>query len=129
MIAEGLRRAWKAISLGVYFLYELVVASLRVVWDVITPTIHSRPGVVAVPLDAETNIEITLLANMVSLTPGTLSLEVSEDRRTLFVHAMFIDEVEDIRREVKGGMERRLLEVTRCRSPEPDLSPGPSISR
>jgi multicomponent Na+:H+ antiporter subunit E len=63
--------------------------------------------------DARDDLEILILANMVSLTPGTLSLEVSDDRRILYVHAMFIDEPENVRRSIKEGLERRILEVTR----------------
>ncbi len=59
------------------------------------------------------DVEITLLANLVTLTPGTLSLDVSEDRSTLFVHAMFVDDPDVLRREIKHGFERRVLELLR----------------
>ena len=103
----------KAIAFGAFFAWELVLSNLRVAWDVLTPRAYRRPGVVAVPLDAETDTEITLLANLVTLTPGTLSLDVSEDRRTLYVHSMFVDEPDDLRREIKDGFERRVLELLR----------------
>ena len=67
----------------------------------------------AVPLDARTDAEITLFANVVSLTPGSLSLEVSPDRRTLYVHAMFLDDPDTFCRELKQGFERRVLELMR----------------
>ena len=100
-------------ALVLFFLRELVVSSLRVAWDVITPPVYSRPGIVAVPLDLQGEVAITLLANLVSLTPGTLSLEVSEDRKTLYVHAMYADPPEQVRQSIKGGLERRLLEIMR----------------
>lgn len=106
-------RGARLVKLLVYFLYELVVSSVRVVWDVITPQHISRPGIVAVPLDAKSDTEIMLVANLISLTPGTLSLDVSEDRKTLYVHAMFIEDVDETVQDMKNGMERRLLEVTR----------------
>ena len=59
------------------------------------------------------NTQIIDLANLVSLTPGSLSLDVSEDRRTLYVHVMFLDDVESCRREIKEGFERRVLELLR----------------
>lgn len=96
-----------------YFAGQLVLSSLRVAADIMTPRHRSRPGILAVPLDVESDTEITLLANLVSLTPGSLSLDVSEDRRTLFVHVMFLDEPEAIRREIKQGFERRVLELLR----------------
>ena len=106
-------RFWLLLRLIAFFLFELVRSSLRVAWDVVTPPVYSRPGVVAVPLDAKSDIEITVLANLVSLTPGTLSLEVAEDRRVLYVHAMFAEDRDAVRRAIKDGIERRLLEVMR----------------
>ena len=82
-------------------------------YDVITPHLYMRPGIVAVPLDAKTDQEITLLANLITLTPGTLSLDVSHDKRTLYVHAMFVDSPESVRDSIKNGFEKRLLELLR----------------
>ena len=98
---------------ALYFLWELVLANLRVAYDVVTPTHHMRPGVIAIPLDAQTDAEITTLANFITLTPGTLSLDVSEDRKVLYIHAMYIYDREALRREIKSGLERRILEVMR----------------
>lgn len=96
-----------------YFLKELFVSSIRVAQDVLRPRLKSRPGIVALPLDARTDAEIMLLANIISLTPGTLSLDVSPDRGTLYVHAMFADDPDTVREEIKSGLERRLLEAMR----------------
>ncbi len=104
-------RIGKLLALGAYLLVELVVSSLRVAWDVITPTHYARPGILAVPLDVRSDAAVTVLANLVSLTPGSLSLDVSEDRSTLFVHSMFIDDPEDARLEIKAKMERRVKEA------------------
>lgn len=99
--------------LVLYFLYELVVSSLKVAWDVITPIQRSKPALVAIPLDAKTDAEVTVLANMVSLTPGSLSIDISEDRTHLLVHAMFVDDPEAFKMDVKRGMEKRVLEAMR----------------
>ena len=107
------RRTRRLLLFLPWFLWQMVVSNLRVAYDVITPWHTSKPGVVAVPLDAETDLEITLLANLITLTPGTLTLDVSEDRKTLYLHAMFITDPEDVRREIKDGLERRLLELLR----------------
>ena len=108
------RKVWKVTSLLLFFIRELIVANIRVAYDVITPRHHMRPGVVAIPLDARTDTEITTLANMITLTPGTLSLDVSADRRVLYLHAMYLDEdIEVFRHKIKDGFERRVLEVLR----------------
>lgn len=103
----------KVLGLLAYLLWELVLANLRVAWDVITPTFHMRPGIIAVPLDAQTDAEITLLGNMITLTPGSMTMDVSSDRKVLYVHAMYVDEPETVTENVKGGYERRLLDILR----------------
>lgn len=107
------RRAPKAVGLALFFLRELISSNLRVLWDVVTPRHISRPGIVGIPLSAKSDMEILLVANMISLTPGTLSVDLSEDRGTLYVHVMFLDDPETFRQSIKDGLERRVLEVTR----------------
>jgi len=97
----------------VFFARELVLANLRVAYDVLTPRHHMIPGIVAVPLDLESDLEITVLATVITLTPGSLSLHVTDDRRTLYVHAMYIDDPEALVRGIKEGFERRVREVFR----------------
>ena len=105
------KRVLFAARLGAYFLYELTVSSLQVAWDVITPGHRSRPGIIAVPLDLEEPIQITVLANLISLTPGTLSLDVSPDGKTLYVHEMFLDDADETRGRIKTGFERLVREA------------------
>ena len=104
-------RVWQVIRLALFFVYELLVSSLRVVWDVVTPTHRSRPGIIAMPLDAKGDGEILMVATLISLTPGSLSLDVSPDRKTLFIHAMFVEDAELLRGQLKQGLERRVIEA------------------
>lgn len=106
-------RVIKILQLIAFFVQELLVSNLRVLWDVITPGHISKPGVIAVPLDAKSDFEIMMVANLVSLTPGTLSLDVSNDRKSLYVHVMFLEDVDTTRREIKQGIEKRVLEALR----------------
>jgi multicomponent Na+:H+ antiporter subunit E len=103
----------RVISFVFYFLYELIKANIQVAYDVITPKFYMTPGIVSVPLDAKTDIEITLLANIISLTPGTLSLDVSDDRKVLYVHSMYIKDKEAFILDIKNGFERKLLQIMR----------------
>jgi multicomponent Na+:H+ antiporter subunit E len=121
-------KLWQALGFMGYYVWELVLSSLRVAYDVLTPPFHMNPGIVRVPLDVQTDVQITILANLISLTPGTLSLDVSTDRKVLYIHAMYIDDddVEALRREIKTGMERRVLNLLTDRGEEPVLAPtGP----
>ncbi|RUO23177.1 Na+/H+ antiporter subunit E [Aliidiomarina iranensis] len=106
------RRLPRLIKFIGFFVKELVVANLTVAFDIITPVWHMKPGVIAIPLEAKTELEITMVANLISLTPGTLSLDVSDDRRVLFIHAMFLDNEQELRDSLKD-LERRVLEILR----------------
>ena len=106
-------RLGRAARFVAFYVAELVRANLRVAHDVVTPQFRSRPGIVAIPLDAKTDMEITLLANLVTMTPGSLSLDLSDDRRVLYVHSMFMDDPDEFRRTTKEGLERRVLGMLR----------------
>ncbi len=107
------RKLPMALWFGLLFMWEVLQSNLRVAWDVITPRSFRQPGIVAVPLDAETDLQIAVLANLITLTPGSLCLDLSEDRRTLYVHAMFVSEPEQVRREIKQRLERWVVELLR----------------
>ena len=101
------------VELSVFFLWELTKASFQVAYEVIRPTQTMQPGIIAVPLDAKTKLEITIFSSLVTLTPGTLSLDVSADKSHLFVHAMYILEGDTaaLVNELKNGFERRVIRI------------------
>ena len=104
-------KAPRVITLIVTFFWALIVANLRVAYSVLAPQSKMRPGIAAIPLDIKSDLEITLLANMITLTPGTLSIDVSSDKQVLYVHGMHIQDLEEFRREIKDGFERRVREA------------------
>lgn len=106
-------RFYKAVALAVFFLWELLASGVRVARDVLRPRLDLTPAVVAVPLELKQEVAIVLLANMVSLTPGTLSIDLAEDRSCLFVHTMYGEDPDAARRAIKEDFERRILEVFR----------------
>lgn len=110
---EYIKRIPKLIGFVFYFIYELVLANLKVAYDIITPRHLMKPSIIAVPTDAETDLEITLLANLITLTPGTLSLDVSDDKKIIYVHTMYTSSEDDFIDEIKNGLEKKLLEIMR----------------
>ncbi|MEM2832794.1 MAG: Na+/H+ antiporter subunit E [Candidatus Caldarchaeum sp.] len=108
---------WKTpqfLRLSLFALREIIKANLNVAYIVLNPGYQVRPGIIAVPMDARTDAEITLLANLITLTPGTLSIDISADRKVLYVHSIDIgDDPDQLRRKIKDQLERRILEVTR----------------
>ncbi|MEM1165828.1 MAG: Na+/H+ antiporter subunit E [Planctomycetota bacterium] len=103
----------KIISFAAFFLKELISANVKVAVQTLSRIDTLRPAIVAIPIEPMSDTEITLLANLITLTPGTLSMDVSGDRSTLFVHFMHVEDAEAQRREIKDGFERRVLEVMR----------------
>ena len=96
-----------------YYLWELIKSNAIIAYDVLTPTHHMKPGVIGIPIEAKTDLEITALANLITMTPGTLSLDISPDRKTLYVHAMYIHDPEELRRDIKENFEPRVLALLR----------------
>lgn len=101
----------KLIAFFFFFNYELIKANLQVAYEVITPKFQMTPGIVRIPLDVKSDIGITLLANLISLTPGTLSLDVSNDKKVLYVHAMYLTDREKFIASIKNGFEKRILDI------------------
>jgi multicomponent Na+:H+ antiporter subunit E len=105
--------AFKIIGFFFFFLYEMVKANLQVAYEVMTSHLHMKPGIVKIELEAKTDLEITLLSNLISLTPGTLVLDVSDDRRVMYVHGMYLEDKAKFIDSIKTGLEKPLLNIMR----------------
>lgn len=105
------KKVWLVMRFAGYFLWQLVLSNLRVTYEILTPAHTMRPAVVAVPLDITRPAAITLLANVITLTPGTLSLDVSPNGETLYVHAMHVRDAAAFQREIKEGFESYIKEI------------------
>lgn len=106
-------RLRRVFSLLLLFLKELALSAYRVAVMVFSPRLDLKPGILAFPLTVDRDFEITLLANLITLTPGTLSVDVSEDRKTLYVHAVDCSDPEATRRDIAEGFERKIMEAFR----------------
>jgi multicomponent Na+:H+ antiporter subunit E len=115
------RRLGRCIVLLIVFLRELIESSLRVAIAILKPTLQVRSGIIAYPLDVKTDREITALANLITLTPGTLSLDVSDDRQHIFVHAMSVETEsgDEVIADIKRSLEKH---VHRALGPRPGAS-------
>ncbi|PWR04353.1 sodium:proton antiporter [Meridianimarinicoccus roseus] len=104
-------RVLRVIQLVLYFAYDLTMSSFKVAAAVLRPGTVTTSGIIEMPLDVESDLEILLVANLISLTPGTLSLDVSEDRKTLYIHAMFAEDPAAEAQGLKDGMEHMVRRV------------------
>ncbi|MBR7553364.1 Na+/H+ antiporter subunit E [Allobacillus sp. GCM10007491] len=107
------KRVLLLFKLILLFLKELIVSTWQIAKLVYKPKLNVQPGIFALPTDLRTNWEITLLANLISLTPGTLSVSISEDHTKIFIHAMDMPDIEKEIEGIKETFEKAIMEVTR----------------
>ncbi len=114
------------IYLGV-FTKALVVANIQVAITVLSPTLRIRPGFVAMPLRVKTDLEITSLANSITLTPGTIAVHITNDRKTLVIHALDVGPDPDlVRKDIQATLEDNILRWSRPPAPGSSV-PGSSV--
>lgn len=105
------RKVWQAIEFVVFFLAEVTIATVRIAYEIVTPTHYMEPAIVAIPLDTRSRLETAILASLITLTPGSFSIEISPDEKTLYVHTMYMESPESFRREIKQNFERRVINL------------------
>ncbi|MBM7605442.1 multicomponent Na+:H+ antiporter subunit E [Metabacillus crassostreae] len=95
------------------FLSELIKSNIAVLKVILSPKLTMKPGIFSLETELKKDWEIAILANLITLTPGTLVIEVSEDNKTLFIHAMDIGDVEQAKLDIKNTFEKAIKEVSR----------------
>ena len=105
--------AFRILGFFFFFLYEMLKANWQVAYEVMTSHLHIKPGIVKIELEAKTDLEITLLSNLISLTPGTLVVDVSDDKKVMYVHGMYLEDKEKFIDSIKTGLEKPLLNIMR----------------
>jgi len=96
------------------FLWDIIVANLAVARLILGPVRRLRPAFIALPLDLKNDFAITVLAHSISLTPGTVSSKISEDRRSLLVHVLDLEDEALLVRRIKQRYEAPLKEIFPC---------------
>lgn len=107
------RKLWACGKLLLLFLKELILANVAVIRHVLRPRLRIRPSIFTLRTELRSDLEITLLTSLITLTPGTLSLEVSEDKSKVYIHAIDIEDARQAAQAIKDSFERAILEVTR----------------
>lgn len=110
---EYFYRVPKIFAFIILFFYDLLKANYEVTKDVITPNYNMKPGIVKYQMEAKTDFEITMLANMIALTPGTVVIDLSKDKRFMYIHVMYLANKEEFIRRLSNRIEKKLLEIIR----------------
>ncbi|MCP3740632.1 Na+/H+ antiporter subunit E [Rossellomorea sp. BNER] len=108
-----LLRVWAIISLIVLFIKELILANISVLMAIIRPKLDIKPGIFALPTELKSDWEITVLANLITLTPGTLVVDISFDNKILYIHSIDMPDADEAVNEIKNTFEKAIKEVSR----------------
>ena len=108
---DATTRIPREIKYFVMLIIEIIKASIAVGKIVIQPKIDIKPGIIAVPIDTKTHVGITAIANTITLTPGTLTLDVSDDESVLYVHCIDASDPDGVRESIKHDLEKYVLEA------------------
>ncbi len=109
-----------AVGFLIFLVKSIIISSFQVAGYVLSPRLKLDQGIVAIPLAAQSDLEIAILASAITLTPGTLSVDVGQDaagQRVLYVHSLVMGDADAVRKSIKQDFERRILRVTRGGAP------------
>lgn len=95
-----IKKTYYIIYLLAYYLVKLVSANLYIAWDILTPVMHINPGVIEVETGTKKDTGLLLLSNLVSMTPGTLSIDIDPSKEILRVHVLYMDRKEVSLKEI-----------------------------
>lgn len=110
---EYFYRVPKIFAFILLFFYDLMKANYEVTKDVITPNYNMKPGIIKYKMEAKTDFEITMLANMIALTPGTVVVDLSKNKKFMYIHVMYLTNKEEFIERLSNRIERKLLEIIR----------------
>ncbi len=102
-----------AFKLLLIFIRELILSNIQIFKIILRPKLDIKPGIFALPTELKTDWEIAILSNLITLTPGTLVVDISDDRKLLYVHAMDIQDVKESIDSIKNTFEKAIMEVSR----------------
>ncbi|WP_067727343.1 Na+/H+ antiporter subunit E [Oceanobacillus damuensis] len=106
-------RVWAVMKLILLFFKELIKANIDVVRIVLSPNLNNKPAIVAVTTELDTDLEVSILAALISLTPGTVSMDFSDDSRTIYVHSIDVPNKDEMVDQIHNTFERAIMEVTK----------------
>ena len=104
-------RIFRAILFIPYYLKELVLSSLFIAYDIITPRDHMKPGIVEVPVDLKSDTAIIAFANLISMTPGSLTMDMSPDKKKIYIHAMYLHDKQKFIDKIKNELENKIRQI------------------
>jgi len=109
----SIKRLFRIVNYIMHLIKEIVIANFKVMKLILTPRLKVRPGIIALPTEVRGDLQVTILGNSITLTPGTITMLVTSDQNTLYVHTLDIEAPEKVRREIKETLEKYILRMGR----------------
>lgn len=106
-----LQKIYYSIEFIGYYLIKLIQANLFIAYDILTPKMHTKPAFMEVPVKLITDSGLLLFSNLLSMTPGTLSIDVSKDKKILYVHVLYYS-TEELMQKDFDGMQQKIKRIT-----------------
>lgn len=110
---EYFYRVPKIFAFILMFFYDLLKANYEVMTDVVTPNYNMKPGIIKYEMESKSDFEITMFANMIALTPGTIVIDLSKDKKFMYIHVMYLKDKEAFKQNLSQRLEKKLLEIIR----------------
>ncbi|EIA7526559.1 Na+/H+ antiporter subunit E [Listeria monocytogenes] len=104
-------RLFALVKLVFRFLHDLIVSTVHVSRIVLKKDMNIRPGIFRYDTTLETDWEVTMLALLITLTPGTLSIDISDDYKTIYVHSLHVPNIEEEIATIRKSYEGAIMEV------------------
>ena len=106
-------KLWILIRFIITYLFSLLLANLRIAFDILRPGLNIQPGIILIRIRAQTDFELMVFTNLLMMTPGTMALDISKDRNWMSVHVMYLHDVKELRKELEVDLQNKVLEVLR----------------
>lgn len=106
-----IRKAWLFFVFLLFYLKEMVKANLQLARDILSPTMRLQPGIVKVHTNAKNGRQTLALFNLVTMTPGSLCLDVNDDHSCIYIHGLYVKSHDEFEKEIIDGIEKKMLEV------------------
>ena len=104
----------KILNLFIFILFyikEMVKANLILAKDILSPKMKISPAIVKINIDAKSDNSILTLFNLITMTPGSMCMDISDDKKSIYVHGMYVKDRDSFELEIKEGIEKKVMEV------------------
>ena len=104
-------KIFRIILFILYYAKEVILANIKMAYLILSRNPQLKPAIICIPLKAESDLEIVLLVNLITMTPGSLSMDISSDRRAVYVHVLDNTEPETVKKSIQEGLQKRVREL------------------